>query len=165
MTNNDILIRLRYAFDIKNIDMAEIFKLGGIDVTKEDITNMLMKVNEDEEVPENYKKCNNKMLEGFLNGFITFKRGAKISPTGEKEAAPQPTGKESANNMLLKKVKIALALTAEDVTDLIADGGNIKVSKGEIGAILRNPTHKNYKECGDSFARYFLRGLTAKNRP
>ena len=28
MTNNDILIRLRYALDIKNVDMAEIFSLG-----------------------------------------------------------------------------------------------------------------------------------------
>lgn len=37
MKNNDILIRLRYALDIKDNDMVEIFKLGGIDVTKEDV--------------------------------------------------------------------------------------------------------------------------------
>lgn len=29
MENNDILIRLRYALEIKNSEMAEIFKLGG----------------------------------------------------------------------------------------------------------------------------------------
>ena len=29
MENNDILIRLRYALDIKNTDMVKIFKLGG----------------------------------------------------------------------------------------------------------------------------------------
>lgn len=28
MDNNDILIRLRYALEIKNSEMAEIFKLG-----------------------------------------------------------------------------------------------------------------------------------------
>lgn len=164
MTNNDILIRLRYAFDIKNIDMVEIFKLGGIDVTKDDVMNMLMKVKEDEEEPANYKKCNNKMLEAFLNGFITFKRGPQLSATGEPVAPPKVMGQESPNNMLFKKVKIALALTTEDVIDFIDDGGGIKVSKGEMGAILRNPSHKNYKECGDSFARYFLRGLTNKYR-
>ena len=164
MTNNDILIRLRYAFDIKNIDMVEIFKLGGIDVTKDDVMNMLIKVKEDEEEPANYKKCNNKMLEAFLNGFITFKRGPQLSATGEPVAPPKATGQESPNNMLFKKVKIALALTTEDVIEFIDDGGGIKVSKGEMGAILRNPSHKNYKECGDSFARYFLRGLTNKYR-
>ena len=36
MDNNDILIRLRYALDIKNSDMVEIFKLGGIELQKED---------------------------------------------------------------------------------------------------------------------------------
>ena len=72
MTNNDILIRLRYALDIKNVDMAEIFKLGGMSFSKEEVMNMLIKVKEDEEAPENFIKVNNKMLETFLNGFITF---------------------------------------------------------------------------------------------
>ena len=43
MDNNDILIRLRYALDIKNTDMVEIFKLGGIEVTKEEVLKMLTK--------------------------------------------------------------------------------------------------------------------------
>lgn len=163
MTNNDILIRLRYAFDIKNVDMIEIFKLGGMEFTKEEVMDMLIKVKEDEEEPENFKKVNNKMLEAFLNGFITYKRGPQKAKDGEP-AGPMPvTGKESANNMLLKKVKIALALTSEDMLDLLYEGG-VSVSKGELGAILRNPSHKNYKECGDRFARNFLKGLTFKYR-
>ncbi|GLC90481.1 YehS family protein [Lysinibacillus piscis] len=159
MTNNDLLIRLRYALDIKNIDMVEIFKLGGMDFTKEDVLNMLIKVEEQEDAPEEFIKVNNKMLEAFLNGFIIFKRGQK---PGE-EGPPPATGKESRNNVLLKKVKIALALTTEDMLEMMYEGG-ITVSKGELGAILRNPSHRNYKECKDSFVRYFLRGLTDKYR-
>ena len=34
MDNNDILIRLRYALDIKDADMVEVFRLGGLEVTK-----------------------------------------------------------------------------------------------------------------------------------
>lgn len=163
MTNNDILIRLRYALDIKNVDMAEIFNLGGMSFSKEEVMNMLIKVKEDEEAPENFVKVNNKMLEAFLNGFITFKRGPQKDADGNV-AGPMPvTGKESANNMLLKKVKIALQLTSEDVLELLYEGG-VTVSKGEIGAILRNTSHKNYKECGDRFARCFLKGLTMKYR-
>lgn len=159
MTNNDILIRLRYAFDIKNLDMVAIFKLGGVTLTKDDVQNMLIKVYEDEEAPEEFKACNNKTLEAFLNGFITFKRGAQPG-----KPPLEATGKEAPNNMLLKKTKIALALTTEDMIAILHDGG-INVSKGELGALLRNPSHRNYKECGDSFARNYLRGLTNKYRP
>ena len=163
MTNNDILIRLSYALDIKNVDMVEIFKLGGMAYTKEEILNMLLKVNDEEDAPEEYINCNNKMLEAFLNGLITFKRGPQKTKAGQSEGPLPVSGKESPNNMLLKKVKIALALTTEDMLEMLYDGG-IKVSKGELGAILRNPSHRNYKECGDSFVRNFLRGLTYKYR-
>ena len=43
MDNNDILIRLRYALDIKDTDMVEIFKLGDIDVEKEEVREILTK--------------------------------------------------------------------------------------------------------------------------
>lgn len=170
MENNDILIRLRYALDIKNKDMVEIFKLGGIELTKEDVLKILTKskeVNDDEEVveDENHMKCNNKMLESFLNGLITLKRGKQdpkqTQPTNNPEPAEQQ--KDHVNNILLKKLKVALQLTTEDMLEVLEDGGII-VSKGELGAILRKPGHRNYKECGDNFARKFLKGLAVKYR-
>ncbi|GEK31741.1 hypothetical protein KZO01_20500 [Kurthia zopfii] len=163
MTNNDMIIRLRYALDIKNTDLVEMFKLGGMKYTKEEVLNMLQKVKEDEEPPANFVEVTNEMLESFLNGLIIFKRGPQKPREG---AAPTPTAppvKESANNMLLKKVKIALTMTSEDMLDTLYDGG-VVVSKGELGAILRNPSHRNYKPCGDRFARNFIRGLTVHYR-
>lgn len=169
MENNDILIRLRYALDIKNKDMVEIFKLGGVEVTKEDVLKILTKskeVSDDEDVveDENHMKCNNKMLESFLNGLITHKRG-KQDPKPGQPANPEPAEqqKDHVNNMLLKKLKVALQLTTEDMLEVLDDGG-IVVSKGELGAILRKPGHRNYKECGDNFARKFLKGLAVKYR-
>lgn len=160
MVANDLLIRLRYALNIKNSDVAAMFKLGGVSLTALDVSNMLQKVNDDEPRPENYKVCTNDMFEAFLNGLITTKRGPQEKKPGQAPVKPQ---KESANNMLIKKVKIALQLTTEDVLDVFYDGG-INVSKGELGAILRNPSHRNYKECGDKFARKFLKGLTVRYR-
>ena len=49
MENNDILIRLRYALDIKDTDMVGIFKLGGIQLTKEEVRKMLIKSNNNDE--------------------------------------------------------------------------------------------------------------------
>lgn len=169
MENNDILIRLRYALDIKNKDMVEVFKLGGVEVTKEEVLKILTKAKEESEVEEvvedeNHIKCNNKMLESFLNGLITHKRG-KQDPKPEQPADTEQVvqQKDHVNNMLLKKLKVALQLTTEDMLDVLHDGG-IVVSKGELGAILRKPGHRNYKECGDNFARKFLKGLAVKYR-
>lgn len=160
MLNNDILIRLRYAVDIKDVDMVEIFKLGGVSVSKDEVQLMLKKVEEDEyeDLPEDYIRVNNAMMEQFLNGLVTFKRGKRPGETG----TPPLTG-ESVNNQLLKKVKIALSLTSEDMLEIF-DLAGVRVSKGELGAILRKEGHKNYRECGDKFARNFLKGLTIKYR-
>ncbi|WP_391117467.1 DUF1456 family protein [Psychrobacillus sp. L3] len=167
MDNNDILIRLRYALDIKNKEMLEIFKLGGMEVTKDELVKILTKskdeYDDDVEVEETEDqiKCNNKMLELFLNGFITFKRGKQDAKPGQDERSVPP--EKSANNMLLKKLKVALQLTTEDMLDILDEGG-IAVSKGELGAILRKEGHRNYKVCGDNFARKFLRGLAVRHR-
>ena len=82
---------------------------------------------------------------------------------GQSNDTIKPTKLDSANNLLLKKLKVALTLTTEDMLDIFYDGG-INVSKGELGAILRKADHKNYKECGDNFTRKFLKGLTLKYR-
>ncbi len=76
------------------------------------------------------------MLEAFLNGFITLKR-EKQDPKPEQSAPVQ--SKESANNLLLKKMKIALSLTSEDVLDIL-DSVGVTVTKGELGALLRKAT-------------------------
>ena len=169
MNNNDILIRLRYALDIKDKDMVEIFKLGGIEVTKEEVLEMLKKskdgyhdeANNDIDIEET---CNNFMLESFLNGFIVFKRGKQDPKLGQPESSALPIKNSgSLNNVMLKKLKIALALTSDDMLDIFEKAG-VSVTKGELGAIFRKEGHKNYKECLDRYARNFLKGLAIKYR-
>ena len=70
---------------------------------------------------------------------------------------------ETVNNILLKKLKIALALTSEDMLDLLKEAG-VVISKGELSAVLRKEGHPNYKPCGDRYARNFLKGLAIKHR-
>ncbi|KIY23097.1 cytoplasmic protein [Mesobacillus subterraneus] len=160
MLNNDILIRLRYALDIKDTDMVEMFRLGGVDLRKDDVQLMLKKVDEEEDdgLSEDYIRVNNAMMEQFLNGLVTFKRGKRPGENGSP-----PLSGENVNNQLLKKLKIALSLTSEDMLGLLELAG-VRVSKGELSAILRKAGHKNYRECGDKFARNFLKGLTLKYR-
>ncbi|MGP7819679.1 DUF1456 family protein [Niallia sp. 01092] len=172
MNNNDILIRLRYALDIKNADMVEIFKLGGIEVTKEEVLKMLIKskdsyhneVDSDGDINEDNIECNNFTLESFLNGLIIFKRGKQDSKPGQPERpAISIKNNGSVNNVLLKKLKIALALTSEDMLDILEKAG-VVITKGELSALFRKEGHKNYVECGDRYARNFLKGLALKYR-
>lgn len=172
MNNNDILIRLRYALDIKNIDMVKIFKLGGVELTKEEILMILTKpkdhyhdeVRSHDDLEENEEsiKCSNEMLDSFLNGFIIFKRG-KQDQTAVQGQTPSSIKGGNVNNIMLKKLKIALSLTSEDMIDLLKLAG-VTVTKGELGAVFRKEGHKNYKECGDRYARNFLKGLALKYR-
>ncbi|MGG0787305.1 DUF1456 family protein [Peribacillus simplex] len=172
MHNHDILIRLRYALDIKNKDMVEIFKLGDIEVTREEVMQMLTKPKDDYydeyddgmDEDEDGVNCNNMMLESFLNGLIIFKRGRQEPKPGQPQSqAPDVKIKESVNNILLKKLKIALTLTSEDMIDILDEAG-VMITKGELSAILRKVGHRNYKECGDRYARNFLKGLTLRYR-
>ncbi len=163
MNNNDILIRLRYALDIKDADMIEIFKLGGLVVTREELRVLLTKQNAEEELPRD-AVCDNRTVEIFLNGLIIYKRGQP--PVKSTEAPKQNfliTSQSNVNNVLLKKVKIALALTSEELLDILRLAG-VYASDSELSAILRKEGHRNYKECGDRYARNFLKGLAIHYR-
>lgn len=165
MNNNDILTRLRYALDIKDRDMVEIFQLGGIETTKDKVKRMMDKKegNSEEEYAENeyIENCDNQMLDSFLNGLIIYKRGKE---EGSPAPVPHPSTEiRHMNNLLLKKVKIALSLTSEDVLEILDDAG-VYLSKSELSAVLRKEGHRNFKVCGDRYARNFLKGLALRYR-
>jgi uncharacterized protein YehS (DUF1456 family) len=60
-------------------------------------------------------------------------------------------------------LKIALSLTSEDMIEILEEAG-VVITKGELGALLRKEGHKNYKVCGDKYARNFLKGLAIQYR-
>jgi len=165
MDNNDILIRLRYALDIKDSDMIDIFKLGDMDVTKEELLKILTKTEtEDGEEEESNIPCTNLMLESFLNGFIIFKRGRQEPKSGQAKKPPLAIkDNKSINNVVLKKLKIALSLTSEDMHNILEEAG-VTISKSELSAVFRKEGHRNYMVCGDRYVRNFLKGLALRYR-
>ena len=151
MTNNDFLRRLRYALNIKDNIMVQIFKKGNITVTKEDVLDYLKK-----DIDEGFKKLSNNDLISFLDGLIIQKRGKR------EDGTPPPKikiTKNNLNNILLRKLRIALAFKSYDMIRIFKLGG-IEISEGELSALFRRENHKNYKECGDKYVRVFLKGLT-----
>ncbi|MGB3946638.1 MAG: DUF1456 family protein [Bacteroidia bacterium] len=67
------------------------------------------------------------------------------------------------NNDILKKLRVALQLKDEDVVKILKLS-DFEITKSELNALYRNPTHPNYKECGDQLLRNFLDGLIIYKR-
>ncbi len=151
MTNNDILRRIRYVFDFDDSKMIAIFGLADHQVTREQISDWLKK----EDDPA-YQKCSDTQLAIFLNGLINDKRGKKEGPQPEPE-------NRLTNNIIFRKLKIALNLKGEDVLAIMALA-NLRMSKHELSAFFRKPGHKNYRDCQDQILRNFLNGMQIKYR-
>ena len=151
MTNNDILRRIRYIFSFDDNKMIAIFGLGNCEVTRAQVSDWLKK----EDDPD-FQKCNDVTLASFLNGLIIEKRGRKDGPQPEPETTLN-------NNIVFRKLKIALNLQAEEVLMLIKKA-DFSMSKHELSAFFRKPDHKHYRQCKDQVLRYFLKGVQTKYR-
>jgi len=152
MTNNDILRRLRYLFDYNNAKMIALFKLAEHSVTQEKLIAWLRK--EDDPL---IVFLSDKELATFLNGLIIEKRG--------KREGPQPEAEDAlSNNMILRKLRIALDMKTDDILALFASIDK-KISKHELSAFFRNPDNNSYEVFKDQYLRYFLNALQAKLRP
>ena len=151
MTNNDVLRRIRYTFDFDDSTMMAMFGLAGLDVTRAQISDWLKK----EEDPD-FKKCSDRELAIFLNGLIVSKRGKKDGPQPEPES-------RLSNNIVFRKLKIALNLQADEVLVLVNQGG-FNISKHELSAFFRKPGNRHYRECKDQVLRNFLKGVQQKYR-
>jgi uncharacterized protein YehS (DUF1456 family) len=149
MTNNDILRRVRYMFNFNDLKMIELFKLAEYEVSVEDVKSWLRKI-EDPELVE----ISDRELAIFLNGLIIEKRGEREGPS------PEPENRLS-NNMVLKKMKIALNLQTDEILEM-CDSINKKLGKHELSAFFRNPNHRSYRPCLDQYLRNFFNALQAK---
>jgi len=151
LTNNDILRRMRYIYDFNDNAMIKLFAEADSKVSREEISDWLKKDDD-----ENYKACNDVTLATFLNGFINNKRGKR------EGAQPEPE-KKLNNNIIFRKLKIALNMKDEDVLEILKLAG-FRLSKHELSAFFRKPGHKHYRECKDQVLRNFMQGLQHKFR-
>jgi len=152
VTNNDILRRIRYIFDFNDSKMIAVFGLADYQVTREQVSDWLKK----DDDPA-YQNCNDTQLAIFLNGLIIDKRG--------KKDGPQPIPEKNLNNnIIFRKLKIALDLKNEDVLEILGLA-DLPISKHELSAFFRRPDHKHYRVCKDQILRNFLKGVQLKYRP
>lgn len=152
MINNDVLRRVRYALNLNDAAMMDIFALSDYEITRENLLKLLKKDNEPD-----FVALSNSQLSLFLDGLITYNRGKK------EEAAPKKSNSNLDNNGILRKLRIAFEFKEEDMlhTLKLAD---FELSKPELSSFFRHEAHKHHRKCGDQVLRNFLQGLIIRFR-
>lgn len=115
MTNNDILRRIRYALDISNPGMKAIFELAGHEIDQPTLLDLLKKDDE-----AGFQPCSPEVLGLFLDGLIVSRRGPR-------ETGPSQTTRATGaltNNLILRKLRIALELKDEDMLAILKQGAS-----------------------------------------
>jgi len=150
MTNNDLLRRLRFALKLDGETIARLCALGGREIRPIDVLKLLKKEEE-----TGFVHCDNAIMGAFLDGLIISRRGARDPKPGAANAPEM----ELDNNLILRKIRIALELNDEAMLAILKKA-DVQISKSELSAMFRAKEQRNYKPCGDQFLRNFIRGLT-----
>lgn len=157
MINNLVLRRLRYALNLREESMQAIFLLADHKIKPFSVSCLLKKEEE-----EGYIECTDVVLEKFLDGLIIQNRGVKEeTATDPATSVPSTERVRLNNNIILKKIRVALELREEDLLDIMVKA-DFRVTKAELGAFFRKRGTRNFKPCGDQFMRNFFNRLVFK---
>ena len=151
MTNNDVLRRIRYILDFGDEKMIALFALANCEVSRERVSNWLKKEDQDD-----YQALGDLQLATFLNGLINDRRG-------KKEGAQPVPEEKLTNNIIFRKLKIALDFKDDDILAIMSLA-DLRMSRHELSAFFRKVGHKHYRECKDQILRNFMKGLQIKYR-
>jgi len=151
MINNDLLRRISTILNFTNEKILSVFELGQCSVTTEQLADIFKEKDEGD-----YKLLSDGELASFLNGLIIDKRGKKDGPAHQAEQV-------LTNNLIFNKLKIALALKADEVIATL-ELADLSLGKYELSAFFRNVNHKHYRECSDDILSTFLKGLKIQSQ-
>ncbi len=146
MTNNDVLRNVHQIVVLDAAGIVAVFAQAEHAVTAEEVTAWLKDADE--------VALGDVLLATFLNGLINDQRG--------KKDGPQPVPEEIIdNNIVFRKLKIALDLQADDILEILASEG-VDLSRHELSAFFRKQKHKHYRACNDEVLQAFLDGVKSR---
>ena len=146
ISTNEILYRIQKSLKLSMEEMLEAYKLEGYKMDGVHLDALLKRRQE-----KNFQLCSYEELGVFLDGLVTLKRGA--SPKKDDAEVVELT-----NNLILKKLRIALKLK-EAETEIIFGLAEIELTKQQLASLFRKESHKNFKPCSGELLMSFLEGL------
>ena len=147
MKTNDILHKIQKALNLSLEEMLEAYKLADYKMESSHLDSLLKRRQD-----KGSKLCSYEELGVFLDGFVVLKRGPSPKKNNDDEIV------ELTNNLILKKLRIALELK-EAETEIIFSLGEAELSKQQLASLFRKEGHRNFKECSDELLMAFLDGM------
>ena len=146
ISTNEILYRIQKALHLSMNEMLEAYKLENYKMLEPHLKDLLKRRQE-----PGFMLCSYEELGVFLDGLVTLKRGP--SPKKKDDEVIELT-----NNLILKKLRIALELK-EAETEIIFGLADIELTKQQLASLFRKETHKNFKPCSSELLMAFIEGL------
>ena len=147
MQINDILFKLKKALSLTPKEMIKAYALANYEMTQERLESILKRRQD-----KGYSEATYEELGVFLDGLVLLKRGASDKVATDDESV------SLSNNLILKKVRVAMELREPELVILFALAEQ-ELSKRQIGALFRKEGTKNFKSCSDELLMAFLEGL------
>lgn len=153
MTTNDVIRRLRFALNLSDLEVQRLCGLSSVSVTTDALLGYLEREDSFSHVP-----CPDLVLVALLDGLVLHRRG----PPAEGGRS-RPRDDLFDNNLILKRLRIALEMKEPDMLQVLKLGG-MEISSSELSSLFRARGHKHYRPCMDQLLRNFLKGLTIRLR-
>ena len=147
MKINDILFKIKTALSLDEEMIIKAYTLVEYEMTRDRLSNILKKHQD-----KGYEEASYEELGLFLDGLVLLKRGESLTPKSEEEIV------ELTNNLILKKLRVALELKEAELIILFALA-EVTITKRQIGSLFRKEGGKNFKPCSDELLLSFLEGL------
>jgi uncharacterized protein YehS (DUF1456 family) len=144
---NEVLYRIQKALNLSIEEMLRAFELEDYPMTASHLESLLIRYQDNGFVSAGYEE-----LGVFLDGLVTLKRGPSPKKSNVDDAV------ELTNNLILKKLRIALELKEQEIQIIFALA-DVELSKQQLASLFRKEDHKNFKPCSDELLMAFLEGL------
>ena len=144
---NEVLYRIQKALNLSSEEMLEAYELEDYKMDASHLASLLKRHQDKSFAPASYEE-----LGVFLDGLVTLKRGPSPKKNDHDEAV------ELTNNLILKKLRIALELKEQEIQIIFALA-DVELTKQQLSSLFRKEDHKNFKPCSDKLLMAFLEGL------
>ena len=159
MTNNDILRRLRYAFDLSDRAATALFSANPGAFVEMSIKGYLARLAKEDD--SQFAVCSDAELAAFLDGLIVAKRGLRGTGPGSEKDSRRVSPEQKRHSQETTYCHELPATTRCWRLWRKAEPGCPKVSSE---AFFRTPGHKHFRTCGNQVLRNFIKGLTIELR-
>ena len=147
MKPGQALHKIRQALRLDDETMLRIYGLEGYPMEEKRLKAILKKPS-----AKGHENASYEELGVFLDGLIRLRRGEIKNPP------PEDAEIELDNNLILKKLRIALELKDMDM-EVIFEMGERPMSRSKLRDLFRSPEHPKYLPCSDAILNDFLLGL------